>query len=166
MMKFRMLFTVICVVILSSCAGGTPTTLGSTDANQESAFTEAMVDATAETPDEAAAEPTSEAVYNYQTLSAEEARQQMDELSAYILVDVRTEAEYNESHIEGALLIPVDELEERAETELPDTDAEIFVYCQSGRRSAKAAQTLAGLGYTHINDMGGITAWPYGTTSP
>ena len=101
----------------------------------------------------------------YQTVSAGEAKRMMEELQGYFLVDVRTVDEYAEGHIEGAVLIPVDEILERAEAELPDKDAVIFVYCRSGVRSARAADGLAGLGYSQVYDMGGILNWPYDVVS-
>lgn len=77
----------------------------------------------------------------------------------YILLDVRTQGEWeNDGHIEGATLIPIEELSGRL-GELPDQDAEIVVYCRSGNRSNQAANLLAGAGYTNIYDMGGINDW-------
>jgi rhodanese-related sulfurtransferase len=78
--------------------------------------------------------------------------------SGLILLDVRTPEEWaQDGHIEGAALIPLDELEARAD-ELP-ADAEIVIYCRSGNRSAQAASLLIGLGYTDVADMGGINDW-------
>jgi len=94
-------------------------------------------------------------------ISAAQAKDIMDKGEPYTLVDVRTVGEFNERHIKGAILIPVDEIESRAEKELPDRDAVILVYCRSGVRSARAAQSLAGMGYTNVYDMGGIMNWPY-----
>ena len=99
----------------------------------------------------------------YHKISAEEAHKMMSELNDYILLDVRTEEEYRKKRIEGAVLIPNNEIKERAKTELPDKKAVILVYCQSGGRSANAARELAGLGYTNVYDMGGISGWPYET---
>jgi rhodanese-related sulfurtransferase len=76
----------------------------------------------------------------------------------FILLDVRTPEEWDQGHIEGATLLPLQELETRAASEMPK-DAEIVVYCRSGNRSAQAAEYLAGAGYTHISDMGGIQDW-------
>jgi rhodanese-related sulfurtransferase len=76
----------------------------------------------------------------------------------FILLDVRTPEEWEEGHIEGATLLPLQELEARAENELP-MDAEIVIYCRSGNRSAQAAEYLTGVGYGNIADMGGIQDW-------
>ena len=75
-----------------------------------------------------------------------------------ILLDVRTQEEWDEEHIEGATLIPLQELEDRATKELAK-DSEIIIYCNSGNRSAQAAGYLASLGYTNLADMGGIIDW-------
>ena len=101
----------------------------------------------------------------YQKITAEEAHQMMDETTGFVLLDVRTEEEYREKRIEGAVLMPVTEIESRAEAELPDKGQTIFVYCRSGVRSANAAKTLAGLGYTNVFDIGGINDWPFETIS-
>ena len=100
----------------------------------------------------------------WSTISAEKAKEIMSE-EDHILLDVRTEEEFAEAHIEGAILIPHDEIAIRAETELSDKEAVILVYCRSGRRSAAAAETLAGLGYARVFDFGGIIDWPYETVT-
>ena len=82
-------------------------------------------------------------------------------LERHALLDVRTPGEFRAARIEGAILIPVDEIGARAERELPEKDAPIFVYCRSGVRSAAAAQELALMGYSKVLDMGGILDWPY-----
>ncbi|MCL2672313.1 MAG: rhodanese-like domain-containing protein [Clostridiales bacterium] len=99
----------------------------------------------------------------YQKISANDAKQIMDSGEEYILLDVRTEEEFAEGHIKGAILIPDYELADRAETELPNKDARILIYCRSGRRSANAANALIELGYTNVYDFGGIIDWPFET---
>ncbi len=95
------------------------------------------------------------------SITAAEAREIMDTEEGCIILDVRTQEEYDESHIPGAILIPNTELEERAEENLPDKDQLILVYCRSGRRSKMAAEILVELGYTNIKEFGGILDWPY-----
>ena len=102
----------------------------------------------------------------YRKISAEEAHKMMSESKDFILLDVRTEAEYREIHIPGALLIPDYEIKARAEKELPDKNRVIFIYCRSGRRSANAARELANLGYTNVYDFGGISGWLYELEKP
>ena len=94
------------------------------------------------------------------TIDADKAIEMMASGDSYVLVDVRTEEEYAEGHIEGALLLPLDQLETLAEEQLPDKDATILVYCRSGNRSAQASALLVELGYTQIYDFGGIMDWP------
>ena len=99
----------------------------------------------------------------YVNITAEEAKQIMDTEEGYIILDVRTQEEYDESHIPGAILIPHTEIEARAEEVLTDKDQLILVYCRSGRRSKIAAEALLELGYTNIKEFGGIIDWPYET---
>lgn len=89
----------------------------------------------------------------------------MDSGEPYILLDVRTKAEYAAKRIDGAFLIPNTAISERATAELPDKTALILVYCRSGRRSAGAAKQLIRMGYTNVYDFGGINDWPFGTVS-
>jgi len=100
----------------------------------------------------------------YRRISAEEAKKMLDENSNTLLLDVRTRAEFLRGHIPGAISLPSNELRSRAETELPDKDALILVYCGSGKRSVNAALILISMGYTNVYDFGGIMAWKYGTT--
>jgi len=94
------------------------------------------------------------------TISAEKAMEMMASGEAYTLIDVRTQSEYDEGHIEGALLLPSDQLEALAAEQLKDKDAVILVYCRSGNRSASASKLLVELGYTNVYDFGGIIDWP------
>lgn len=97
----------------------------------------------------------------YEQISGEEAKKIMDSETGYIIIDARTQEEFDEGHIENAILIPEYEISERAEKELPDKNQLILVYCRSGRRSKIAAQALVELGYTNIKEFGGIIDWKY-----
>ena len=97
----------------------------------------------------------------YEQISGEDAKRLMDTETDFIIVDARTEEEFNEGHIEGAILIPEYEISERAEKELPNKEQLILVYCRSGRRSKIASQALADLGYTNVKEFGGIIDWQY-----
>ena len=101
----------------------------------------------------------------YRKITASEAREIMEATKDFILLDVRTEEEFKEKRIEGAILIPDYEISARAESELPNKDALILVYCLRGRRSANVAHELVGMGYTNVYDFGGIQDWPYETVS-
>lgn len=83
----------------------------------------------------------------------------MAELTDYVIVDVRSQKEYDAGHIPGAVCIPVDEIRRTPPEQLPNPAQQIFVYCRSGARSRKAAKKLARLGYTNVFEMGGISTW-------
>lgn len=97
----------------------------------------------------------------YVNITAEEAKQIMDTEEGYIILDARTQEEYDEGHIPGAIVISHEEITEKAEEVLTDKDQLILVYCRSGRRSKIAAEALVELGYTNIKEFGGIIDWPY-----
>ena len=97
----------------------------------------------------------------YVNITAEEAKQIMDSEEGYVILDVRTQEEYDQGHIPGAIVISHEEIAEKAEEVLTDKDQLILVYCRSGRRSKIAAEALVELGYTNIKEFGGIIDWPY-----
>ena len=99
----------------------------------------------------------------YVKITAEEARKIMDSQTGYVIVDVRSEAEYKRGHIPGAILLPSTDIASLAAETLTDKDQLILVYCRSGSRSKKAADILIEQGYTNVNDFGGINDWPYET---
>lgn len=78
-----------------------------------------------------------------------------------IVLDVRTQEEYDGGHLPGAVCLPAETLTDGdLSVLLPDKQAPLVVYCRTGHRSAEAAQVLAELGYTDITDLaGGILAW-------
>ena len=76
------------------------------------------------------------------------------------ILDVRTQSEYDEGHLENAVLIPVAELESRIDEIVQYRDSEIIVYCKAGGRSAQASGILDSNNFTKVfNVQGGITAW-------
>ncbi len=101
----------------------------------------------------------------YRKITADEAKKIIDENADAVLLDVRTDEEYKEKRIDGSVLIPDNEIAERAEAELPDKDAVILIYCRSGRRSKAASDVLIDMGYTQVYDFGGIIDWPYETVA-
>lgn len=77
-----------------------------------------------------------------------------------VLVDVRTEEEYNEKHIDGALLLTLDKIsEDTALDVIGEKDKYVIVYCKSGKRSHEAYELLKKMGYTNIYDLGSIDNW-------
>ena len=95
----------------------------------------------------------------YEQITPQEAKNIMDSREEHIILDTREQDEFDEGHIPGAILIPYTEIEEKSEEMLPDKDAQILVYCRSGRRSKIAAESLAKLGYTNVKEFGGIIDW-------
>ncbi|MGM0653570.1 MAG: rhodanese-like domain-containing protein [Bacillota bacterium] len=107
---------------------------------------------------------TSEEIFEeaeYKSLSPEEAKEMMENEDV-IVVDVRTEEEFRQGHIEGAILIPDYDLDTLASEKLPDREATILLYCRSGNRSKLSAHLLNGMGYQNVYDFGGILDWRYG----
>ena len=97
----------------------------------------------------------------YKQITQEEAKKIMDSGEKCIILDVREQDEFDAGHIPGAVLLPYTEIDALAAEMLPDKDAQILVYCRSGRRSKIAAESLAKLGYTDVKEFGGIIDWPY-----
>lgn len=102
---------------------------------------------------------------SYEQITPVAAKALMDSEENYVILDVRTEEEFSEAHIDGAVLIPDYEIGENAGSMLTDKDQLILVYCRSGRRSKNAAAELASLGYTNVKEFGGIMDWPYETVT-
>lgn len=75
-----------------------------------------------------------------------------------VLLDVRTAEEYQEGHIEGSRNIPLQSIE-ITESVITDKSTPIFVHCRSGVRSAQATNILKGMGYTNVEDIGGIMSY-------
>ena len=91
-------------------------------------------------------------------VTVKEAKSLVESNVSLIIVDVRTREEYDSGHIEGAILIPVSELEGRI-NEL-SKEEELLIYCRTGNRSSNSVNILKTNGYTksfHMND--GIIAW-------
>jgi len=94
----------------------------------------------------------------YKKITLDEAKKMM-ETQKVIVVDVRTLEEYNEGHIPNAISVPLETIENEAETKLKNKDDLILFYCRSGRRSREAALKLIEKGYTNVIDFGGIQDW-------
>jgi len=91
-------------------------------------------------------------------VSAEEAARLIGTLNNLVILDVRTQEEYDIEHIQNAVLIPVQELENRVGELFKDET--LLVYCRTGNRSQTAVNILEENGFTKIYHMnGGITAW-------
>ena len=97
----------------------------------------------------------------FMTISTEEAKDIIDSEENYIILDVRTEEEYKEGHIPDAINIPNEEISIETSNKLTDKDQLILVYCRSGNRSREASKKLVELGYSNVQDFGGINDWEY-----
>lgn len=75
-----------------------------------------------------------------------------------VWIDVRTPEEYASGHLDGALNLPHDAIGKHIAAEVPDKDAEIHLYCRSGRRSGIAKDTLERMGYTRVRNEGGYAS--------
>ena len=94
-----------------------------------------------------------------QTMTYQELQNKLNAKENFVLLDVRTQEEFNAGHIPSAILLPYDEINLKAATVLPEKEKEIVLYCRSGRRSAIAKKALVELGYKDVEDFGGINRW-------
>ena len=75
-----------------------------------------------------------------------------------VLLDVRTSEEYRSGHIPESKNIPLQTID-RESAVAENKDTALYVYCQSGARSRQAAGMLKQMGYTNVNNIGGIAAY-------
>ena len=75
-----------------------------------------------------------------------------------VLLDVRTPEEYAQGHVAGSRNLPLQVIT-RVEEEIPDMDTPVFVYCQSGGRSRRAAAFLEKVGYANVKNIGGVAGY-------
>jgi phage shock protein E len=84
--------------------------------------------------------------------------QELDQKKGAVIIDVRTNKEYGQGHIPGAVHVPLADVGTKVKK--LKKDKEIVVYCQSGSRSIWAIKRLIGMGYTHLYNLkGGYSAW-------
>ena len=86
-------------------------------------------------------------------VTAVEFKKIMDSGEKFILLDVRTEAEYEAAHLPGAINISRGLLEFKVTKEITDPDAKIYLYCRTGARSALATQRLIDIGYKNATNI-------------
>ncbi|MBN1379282.1 MAG: rhodanese-like domain-containing protein [Gammaproteobacteria bacterium] len=73
-----------------------------------------------------------------------------------VIIDVRTDAEFNSGHLQGALHMQHDKIGSLIEAQVPNKDTKILLYCRSGGRANVAKKTLESLGYTAVTNGGGL----------
>ncbi|MFA0816326.1 MAG: rhodanese-like domain-containing protein [Anaerofustis sp.] len=96
----------------------------------------------------------------YKNISADEAKERLNENKNAVLIDVRSKDEHKQGHIPGSKNIPLDQIDQ-IEKIVKDKDKELIVYCLSGARASSACGALCQMGYTNVSNMGGIRNWPY-----
>lgn len=80
-----------------------------------------------------------------------------------VILDVRTNHEFEKGKIEGSINLPVDEVEKKVQNLIPDKNKKIYVYCLSGSRSVFAVDVMTKLGYKNVFDIAhGLLAWRVG----
>lgn len=82
------------------------------------------------------------------------------------LVDVRAPDFYNKEHIQGAINIPVAQVEARAASEIGPVNTPVVLYCRTGAGSARAASILKKMGYVYVYDLGSYLNWGEGAPAP
>jgi rhodanese-related sulfurtransferase len=93
-------------------------------------------------------------------LNVDDVKKKLDRGERFQLVDVREESEWAKGHLPGAEYLGKGIIERDIETKIPDTNAEIVLYCGGGFRSALAAENLQKMGYTNVYSMdGGYRGW-------
>jgi molybdopterin/thiamine biosynthesis adenylyltransferase/rhodanese-related sulfurtransferase len=107
-----------------------------------------------------AVEPIDQVKSRIEEVDPASARREFEEDGA-LLIDVREPHEWDEAHIEGAKLVPMNAIAERIDELAPDRGERVLIHCHVGNRSARAADTLASeLGYENVASVaGGIEAW-------
>ena len=88
-----------------------------------------------------------------------EAAHELVQKQGALLLDVRTPQEFADGHVDGALNIPVQELESKLASLPAKKDQDVVVYCRSGARSARASGILKQAGFTKIHDLGAMSNW-------
>ena len=99
----------------------------------------------------------------YKKISPKEATSHMENDKSVLLIDVRTSEEYQNDRIPNSISVPLNNLKSLIEKVAPNKDTELILYCQGGVRAATACNELAKMGYTNINNLGGIMSWPFDT---
>jgi rhodanese-related sulfurtransferase len=92
--------------------------------------------------------------------TVEQVKAKLDRGDKFHLIDVREESEFAKDHLPKAVHLGKGIIERDIEEKIPDTKAEVVLYCGGGFRSALAADNLQKMGYTNVISMdGGIRDW-------
>ena len=144
----RTMFTLLTVVcLLTGCSNEqTATKTDATDTESSLATSDSVSESVEEPAEAAMADETS--VSEESTEAGEEAKP--------LVIDVRTQAEWDEGHLEIARHIPLAQITDRIGEVASDKDQKIYLHCLSGGRSGQAKTQLEGLGYTNVENTGGL----------
>lgn len=95
----------------------------------------------------------------YKHISMDDAAKMMESDKNVVIVDVRTQEEYDRKHVLGAICVPIEDIRDGKLEKLPDKNKKLMLYCWTGRRSEDAAAILAKQGYKNVYDFGGLVDW-------
>ncbi len=95
----------------------------------------------------------------YTKVNAQTAKSMIAADPQAVIIDVRSEEEYEAGHLPRSISIPLGDLPLRAERALPNRDAKIFVYCGNGFQSKIASLVLIKMGYPNVMDLGSLQDW-------
>jgi rhodanese-related sulfurtransferase len=109
--------------------------------------------------DEASSPSTAPESATVVVLEPVEAQELIEATPDEVVLDVRTPEEFAAGHVPDATNVDVEAADFADRLEALDPEATYVVYCQSGRRSAIAADKMVEAGFTTVYDMGGITDW-------
>ena len=94
------------------------------------------------------------------SMNVNDLKAKLDNKENIILIDCREQGEWDEAHIEGAILVPLSSFPGVYAEHLKDKDAEIIIQCRSGKRSLTSCQFLMEQDFTNLTNLeGGIMAW-------
>jgi len=94
----------------------------------------------------------------HRTILSEVAQEMMT--GDVVILDVRSRSEFESGHIANSILLPLDDINEHANSVVLNKTQTILIYCRTGRRSATAAALMAEMGFINVYDFGGIMDWP------
>ena len=95
----------------------------------------------------------------YQKKEMHAGLEEMKSVPNALLVDVRNPSEYDGGHIPGSINFALSRILQEAEGEFTDKSQPLYIYCQSGARSARAGKLLELLGYESVTALGGIASY-------
>jgi len=100
-------------------------------------------------------------VKEFPNITVADVQKKINAKNNILLLDVRTATEFDGplSHIEGAVLLPIQELEQRVDELNEHKEKEIIVICRSGNRSQTGTRILISHGFNAVNMLGGMEAW-------